>query len=439
MVSLAPGIVPLTNTNPDSASFVLYTTPVSAVNGLSIGFDFYSYGGTGADGISFFFIDGAQSPTKAGGFGGSLGYAQRFNEAGVFEPGVVGGYLGIGLDEYGNFSNPTEGRVGGRRFTPDSVAVRGSQAENYKYLTGSSTLPGGLDNPGAGATRETSRRRAQITLDPAGLLTVQLDLNNNGVFTDANELIINQFNVPAVNGALPATFKFGFAASTGDKTNIHEVGNFAVTTSSGTPVPGVFRGDLVVSGGDGDDNLTGNDGNDVLTGGGGNDTLTGNDGNDVLNGGSGADTLIGGSGADLWVFSGPTKAAALRMSTLRSLDRIPDFNFKQGDRFKLDFDNNLDTVERPKRLFNVGRVKGNTLLKAVRTAYADKLTRKRGNQPLKADEAIFFRYGNRTFVSVNNDRAPFSPQNDLLAEVTGIQYKPGDARPGSLIGRNYFV
>ena len=58
----------------------------------------------GADGISFFLIDGTATPTKAGGFGGSLGYAQNTSPPAPTIPGIVGGYLGVGLDEFGNYS-----------------------------------------------------------------------------------------------------------------------------------------------------------------------------------------------------------------------------------------------------------------------------------------------------------------------------------------------
>ena len=39
-------------------------------------FDFESYGGTGADGITFFLYDGSKA-FSVGAYGGSIGYAQK--------------------------------------------------------------------------------------------------------------------------------------------------------------------------------------------------------------------------------------------------------------------------------------------------------------------------------------------------------------------------
>src|SRR6202012_2689922 len=58
----------------------------------------------GADGISFLLTDGtATAPTVAGGLGGSMGYSCS-NGNGTYE-GLANAYLGLGIDEYGNFLN----------------------------------------------------------------------------------------------------------------------------------------------------------------------------------------------------------------------------------------------------------------------------------------------------------------------------------------------
>src|SRR5450755_3225943 len=77
-------------------------------------------GGDGADGISFFLMDASQTP-DLGAFGGSLAYTcsnsnndptLRSDGTQRGYDGLVGAYLGLGIDEYGNFlngSNPLTG------------------------------------------------------------------------------------------------------------------------------------------------------------------------------------------------------------------------------------------------------------------------------------------------------------------------------------------
>ena len=216
------GALRLTNSSQQQGAFVIYDRPINSSSGLSVEFTLHSYGGTGADGISFFLVQGDQSPTSAGDPGGGLGYVN-----------LQGAYLGIGYDEFGNFSN---GR-GGPGVRSQAVVVRGSQTNSYNYLTGTSLTGNRLDVPASqNGTRENSGRRTAINLSAAGILTVDLDLDRSGTF-EANERVISNYNVVSTNGALPSTFKFGFAASTGALTNFHEIRDLSVNTFSGAYVP----------------------------------------------------------------------------------------------------------------------------------------------------------------------------------------------------------
>jgi hypothetical protein len=225
------GALRLTNNNNNQAAFVLYNRPIDETAGLKITFNLFSYGGrssdpsvpAGADGLTFFLVNGTANPTGAGAFGGSLGYAQKQAEQPPIA-GVLGGYLGIGLDEYGNFSSPTDfpngpqQRVGGPGQVRDSVSIRGSQATQYAYLTGTQTLPFSIDNVAPGANRSNSGRQVEIDLSPTGVLTVSIDKN----------LVINQDITKLGNSLPPSTVKFGFAAGTGVSTNFHEVTNLVI-------------------------------------------------------------------------------------------------------------------------------------------------------------------------------------------------------------------
>lgn len=243
------GALRLTNNSVDQSAFVFYNTPFSSTAGLSVTFDFFAYNGfgtggatPGGDGISFFLIDGAQSPTVSGAFGGSLGYAPKIAD-GI--PGLVGGYVGIGLDEFGNFANPVDftggpvQRTGGPGLTPDAVTVRGigSGLGGYSFVATSGTLAGGIDNVTA-TSRSAATKRVRLDITPQELLTVRVDLNGDGDFLDLEEapIALRNIDIRAANGGvLPSTFKFGFASSTGNATNIHEIRNLVISTFSTPP------------------------------------------------------------------------------------------------------------------------------------------------------------------------------------------------------------
>ncbi len=232
------GALRLTTNAINQGSFAIYNKAINASAGLSVQFKLYSYGGTGADGISFFLIDGSKSPTTGGAVGGSLGYSSD-STTGTTVPGIDGGYLGVGFDEYGNFSVNGYGTGGNANRTAQSIAVRGSQANGYPLLTSTGALPNGSTIDNRTATTRTAAgvgRLVDIELDPTGNLSVSFDLNGDGTLTP-NETVISNYSVAQNNGALPSTFKFGFAASTGAQTNFHEVNNLAISTFSGAYTP----------------------------------------------------------------------------------------------------------------------------------------------------------------------------------------------------------
>lgn len=235
--------------------FFIVNRSLSTSQGLIFEFEFFTYNGQtflgsnppGGDGFSFFLIsdtagNSAPVPAQAGAFGGSLGYAQR-SIGTINRPGLPNGYLGIGFDDFGNFSNQDEGRTGpagsaGVR-TPNRIVLRGSQGSNYAFI--SSTNPNGnLSDIASNTTPIAARgpaqsRRGRITITPANILTVEVDFSGTG---NSFQPVVSNFDLATVPGqTLPPFFKFGFAASTGTSTAIHEIRNVTVRPINSPPPP----------------------------------------------------------------------------------------------------------------------------------------------------------------------------------------------------------
>lgn len=204
-----------------------------AGNKIVVEFDHFAYNGTGADGIALTFSDAAVTP-QAGAFGGSLGYAQKSNPGSDCTvvggcPGFAGGWLGIGFDEFGNFSNDTEGRIDGPGSRPDRVAIRGSGSgqSGYVYHTGSALLSPGIDQSG---TTPSPGYRYRVTIDHTDGVQakVSIERSTNGGSTYAT--IIPQYDAKAQTGqaAVPENWLLSYTGSTGASTNIHEIDNLKV-------------------------------------------------------------------------------------------------------------------------------------------------------------------------------------------------------------------
>ena len=270
--------------------------------GLDVTFTSVSYGGDsggsgygtpdGADGISFFLINGNYPAYDTGAFGGSLGYDcsnESFNYDNTQRPdgtirgndGIVGAYLGLGIDEYGNFLNPGDNtntgpgpeasRIGLRgagniawawlhqqypEWYPDTLSARdqGYAVQNtcqtgelWNYSTGSAQFTGQsvMDYPYINNTatllpnndpiaNESATQRTEATpityrlkITPDGLLSFSYSYNG-GVY----QSVITDQSITASNGPLPSSFRFGFAGSTGGSTNVHEIMCFKAKPSA---------------------------------------------------------------------------------------------------------------------------------------------------------------------------------------------------------------
>src|SRR6204780_1893062 len=114
-------------------------------------------GGDGADGISFYLMNGA-SPPGIGAWGGSLAYS--CSNSNTPHDGLIGAYLGLGIDEFGNFLNGTALMPG---YTGTNVATGDNTALGYGYH------PGRIGLRGAGSIAFSALNTLNSAFYPATL------------------------------------------------------------------------------------------------------------------------------------------------------------------------------------------------------------------------------------------------------------------------------
>ncbi len=216
----------------------------AAGNYISVEFNHYAYNGSGADGIAVTLSD-YTVPAVPGAYGGSLGYAQQ-----TAINGFAGGWIGVALDEYGNYQNPTEGRLGGPGFRVDSVGIRGSGSgtTGYRWLQGTAAnLSPGIDVTG---TTRGPGHRYQIVVDarnagattPQTFVAVNRDTSGTG---NSYAALIPSFDAFAravtlgfTQAPVPANWQISFTGSTGGSTNIHEIGALRICAQTVVPPSG---------------------------------------------------------------------------------------------------------------------------------------------------------------------------------------------------------
>lgn len=234
--SIRSGRLRLTEARSNQSTASTYQRLFPAADNLvEIQFDHYAYGGNGADGIALVLSDASITP-QPGAFGGPLGYG--------FKPGIsgfAGGWLGIGIDEFGNFSG--EGgsyNIGQRR---QSVAVRGSGVgtSGYRYLrgtcnNGTSNTSGNCLSPKVDGNNVSPAHRYKITIDSqvSGQSMVKIERNTGSGFVT----LIPAFNAIAQTGqaATPSDFLLSLTGSTGGSNNNHEIDNVQICALRSNPI-----------------------------------------------------------------------------------------------------------------------------------------------------------------------------------------------------------
>ncbi len=216
------GYLRLTENEGYDMGYAFYDKELSTEKGLAFSFDYVTWGGNGADGITFFMVDGKTTAEEftPGGVGGSLGYAPRHTTT----EGLSNAYVGVGLDEFGNFSAPTEGRNGGPGRKSDSVSIRagGDGFDGYEFVAGTDKLAEGIDKTGVNERPESEVRKVTLSFDKTENQTMSLTMDMQFGEAGETERLFDNVEIP---GEVPETVKFGFVATTGGALNIHEVGD----------------------------------------------------------------------------------------------------------------------------------------------------------------------------------------------------------------------
>ena len=207
----------------------------AAGNYIQVQFQHYAYSGSGADGMAIVLSDASVTP-QPGAFGGPMGYGTRGDAT---NPGFAGGWLGVGIDEYGNFSTEGGSPSDGPGQRSDSVAMRGSGsgAIGYRYIAGTeANLTPGIDN--AASTSPAPGHKYRITVDGrfSNQARVTVERDSGAGFVVLPNL--NAVDVLAASGqaALPSDFYLSLTGSTGGATNIHELDDLQVCATHINPV-----------------------------------------------------------------------------------------------------------------------------------------------------------------------------------------------------------
>jgi len=301
------GALRLTDDNMYEVGAIMSNFTFPSSQGIQVTFTTYTYGGNGyqnefggaggADGIGFYLFNGDEPADDLGQSGGSLGYDCSDGNA-PFN-GMAGAYLGLGIDEFGDWLNKYDNTdtglpaANGGYQHPGEIGLRGYgnvnlaalQAVNpnatewdvqqvcadggtytftnsagqsqtatfpdYAMISGANKiLPS--NEPIYSQENDPNATRANATpitykliISSNGLLSFWYNYNNTGL-----KNVLNQVSISASNGPMPSSFRFGFGASTGAGTNIHEITCFEASPANrsvSAPVAplSIASGDLV--------------------------------------------------------------------------------------------------------------------------------------------------------------------------------------------------
>ena len=267
-----------------------YQTSLPTSEGLDVNLETYQFEPGPAPTASLFSLAAANPadpipPATTGPLGGNLGYAAANGGSGA--AGMPYGYLGIGLDVYGNYENtPLAGGSGctipsplvANKAYPESVTARGPGNGTVGYcilgttadvlqsvLDGGGSANGTVSNLGPGLTLDnqsaTSRTGVMVPVEMAINPSAAVTTTASGLSVPASSWLIaftplGTTTQQTLTGALPTTsnnaalatfpsswinpatgipyqLTFGWTASTGGSNEYHEVNQLTASTLVG--------------------------------------------------------------------------------------------------------------------------------------------------------------------------------------------------------------
>jgi len=219
------GELHLTELTRRSKGGAIFKAIVEARDEIRLSFQIYSGEGRSVnpirkwcgDGISLFVVDGSKHDGNTiGPFGSSLGYTQMYSTAGL--PHAV---IGMGFDEWGNFTRQCEGHDG--PVTPEeemawTVCLRGPGhgTRGYKYMT-------------------HKKVPEWYNVWTTVVIEMIIDKSHHGALNltmeNPNMQKLQVFENIKLPQKVPPKLAFGFASATGEAVNKHYVRNVHIQFS----------------------------------------------------------------------------------------------------------------------------------------------------------------------------------------------------------------
>lgn len=182
----------LTNGKSQFSGFAIDHLQFKSNNGLTIEFEYLMYGGEKfenkyGDGVSFFLYNGNKT-FSIGANGAGMGYAyNRSTVANNVKPGLDGAYLGIGIDNYGNFKNLMWNNTGDRM-----SGIPSNSAINPSFPYSQVTIRGAMHHEGLSGYGQRGLRYSgyPVLFTTSTLGGQSVKINSQG----RHELVNSSFN-----------------------------------------------------------------------------------------------------------------------------------------------------------------------------------------------------------------------------------------------------